>query len=93
MTPDKAITPDQERRLAELEAYVVDTTDKSPTAYWDGFHEVSLGLDLEAFAQDADAELLGRYTNLLANADELGFKVPDNAMREPGELAQYGESR
>jgi len=74
------ITPKQEDRLAKLEAYVVEATGKSPVEFWRGFEEVSGHLDREAFAADADAELLERYTSLLANADEAGFAVPPEAM-------------
>lgn len=74
------ITPDQEERLVKLEAYVVEATGKSPAQFWQGFDEVSDNLDGEAFAKDADDELLERYTSLLANADEAGFVVPLEAM-------------
>ena len=77
------ITPEQEDRLVKLEAYVVEATSKSPVEFWHGFEQVSGHLDREAFAEDADAELLESYTSLLANADEAGFAVPPEAMGFP----------
>jgi len=77
------ITPDQEERLQRLEAYVVEATDKSPKAFWEGFEEIAHDLDKEVFALDADASLLECYTSLLANADEAGFMVPAEAMDNP----------
>lgn len=77
------ITPKQEDRLAKLEAYVVEATGKSPVEFWQGFEEISADLDTEVFADDADGELVERYTSLLANADEAGFAVPAEAMGGP----------
>ena len=77
------ITPKQEDRLAQLEAYVVEATGKSPVEFWQGFEEIAADLDTEVFADDADGELVERYTSLLANADEAGFAVPPEAMGGP----------
>ena len=74
------ITSDQEERLVKLEAYVVAATGKSPAEFWRGFGEIAQNLDSEAFAAEADGELLGRYTSLLANANEAGLAVPPEAM-------------
>lgn len=74
------MTPEQEDRLVKLEAYVVEATSKSPADFWRGFEEISGDLDRDVFADDADDELLERYTSLLANADEAGFVVPLDAM-------------
>jgi len=90
MATDKKMTQDQERRLVLLEAYVVETTGKSPNEFWQGFHTLSEDLDQEAFSDDADAVLLERYTALLANADEAGFMVPDEAMEEPKPRLVHG---
>lgn len=79
------ITLNQEDRLVKLEAYVVQAAGKSPAEFWRGFEDVSGDLDREAFADCADAELLERYTSLLANADEAGFAVPPEAMEGPQE--------
>jgi hypothetical protein len=76
--------PDRERRLELLEAYVVKGSGKSPQEFWVGFQDLASDLDLEAFAEDAEPELRERYTALLANADEAGFVVPEEAMEEPG---------
>ena len=77
------ITPDQECRLVKLEGYVVEAADKPPAEFWQGFEEISADLDTEVFANDADGELVERYTSLLANADEAGFAVPPEAMGGP----------
>lgn len=74
------ITPDQEERLVKLEAYVVEAAGKSPAEFWRGFEEISSELERDVFADNADGELLERYTCLLANADEGGFVVPLEAM-------------
>ena len=77
------ITADQERRLQLLEAYVVEETAKAPRAFWEGFQEIADDLDKAVFAEDGDAELIERYTTLLANADDAGYAVPDEAMDGP----------
>lgn len=74
------IPPEQEDRLVRLKAYVVEASGKSPAEFWRGFHELAGDLGREAYADDADGELLERYTCLLANADEGGFVVPLEAM-------------
>ena len=58
----------------------MEATSKSPADFWRGFEELSGDLDSDAFADDADDELLERCTSLLANADETGFVVPLQAM-------------
>lgn len=73
------ITPDQECRLVKLETYVV-AADKSPAEFWRGFDELAGDLGREAYAGDADGELIERYTSVLANADEGGLAVPPEAM-------------
>ncbi|AXA84466.1 hypothetical protein DCD74_11885 [Lysobacter oculi] len=74
------MTPDQECRLVKLEAYVVEAAGKSPGEFWRGFDDLAGDLGEEAYADDADGELIERYTSLLANADEGGFAVPPEAM-------------
>ena len=74
------ITPDQECRLVKLEAYVVTAADKSPAEFWCDFDELAGDLGREAYAVDADGDLIERYTSLLANADEGGFAVPPEEM-------------
>ena len=79
------ITSDQEARLQQLEIYVVEATGKTARLFWEGFHAIADDLDKQVFTDDADAELVERYTNLLANADDAGFVVPDEAMDLPRE--------
>ena len=74
------ITPEQECRLVKLEAYVVEAAGLSPAAFWRGFHELAGDLGREAYADDADGELIERYTSVLANADEGGLAAPPEAM-------------
>lgn len=74
------ITPEQEDRLVKLEDYVVEATGTPLREFWRGFAEIAQNLDSEAFAAEADGELLGRYTSLLANANEAGLAVPPEAM-------------
>jgi len=73
-------TRQEEDRFVKVEAHVVEAISKSPADFWRGFEEISGDLDRDAFADDADDELLERYTSLLANADEAGFVVPLEAM-------------
>lgn len=77
------MTPDQELRLQLLEAYVVEKSEKTPREFWQGFQAMARNLDLEVYEEDAEPELRERYTSLLANADEAGFTVPEEAMDEP----------
>jgi hypothetical protein len=71
------ISQDLQDRLNALDAYI-GQFDRTKTArdFWAGFEAIEGDLGEQAFAEDADPELLEQLTAILANADEAGFAAP-----------------
>lgn len=56
---------------------------KSAADFWDTFASIEGDLGTRAFSDDAKPELRERYCEVLANADDAGYAVPDEVMGEP----------
>ena len=72
-------------RLQALERYVFqfDRGERSNSEFWTGFDALARDLCQCAFADEAEPELRERYCAILANADDMGYAVPDDELGPP----------
>ena len=78
------MTPEQARKIEELDSFVVHyaRAGKTRRQFWDEFHALAGDLGKQAFAHDGPADLRERYCEVLANADDAGFDGPEDCMDE-----------
>lgn len=69
-------------RLQALERYVFEFErgERSNSEFWMGFDALAGNLCQWAFADEAEPELRERYCAILANADDMGYAVPDEEL-------------
>ena len=74
-----------DHRLDALERYVFEFErgERSNSEFWEGFDALAGDLCQWAFADEAEPELRERYCAILANADDMGFAVPDDKLGPP----------
>lgn len=75
---------DLHARLETLSEYV-DRFPRSgtPAEFWAGFEALEGDLGSQAFADDVEPEVRERFCEILANADDAGWAVPDDNMHSP----------
>lgn len=78
------MTPDQQRKIEELHAFVVGyaRAGKTRRQFWAEFDAIAGDLGKLAFADDASPDLCEQYCEVLANADDAGFAGPDEQLDE-----------
>lgn len=78
------MTPDIERRLEALEAFVIayDRRGKTRRQFWDALHDLDRDLEGLAMAEDADPDVRWRYCEIMGTADEAGYVAPDERLDE-----------
>ena len=79
------MSPEDRATLDALDAYVLgfERSGKTARDFWQGFGALEGDLSTRAFADDSAAELRERYCEVLANADDAGYAVPDEMLGEP----------
>lgn len=80
--PDAAmITPDQHKRLKELDEFVMNyqRAGKTYSQFWDDFDEAGKVVDAQARADDADEDLVEVYFEIVDEAHE-AFGGPPEKM-------------
>ena len=72
-------------RLQAPERYVFQfqRVEHSNSVFWTGVDALAGDLCQWAFADEAEPELRERYCAILANADDMGFAVPDDKLGPP----------
>lgn len=73
------------QRLEALAAFVIDYDRRGKTRrqFWDAFDAQAGDLNSIAMADDADPEWTERYCEILADADDAGYTVPEERLDEP----------
>lgn len=78
------MTPAQHEALEALSSFVIgyQRTGRTRRQFWEEFHARAAAFDADAFADDADPDLRERYFEILADADDAGYSVPDDRLDE-----------